>query len=339
MTLHLPIWGQNYRRPGTFLLCLLAPLFLHTNAAAQDVAEAARQQQAHKSQQPAKPHHVYTDEDLKREHILTPEDQKLAEAHRKDGTAPTAVENGPVEATNPPAESLGEIARRNREQKAAREAAVAAGKTPSQFRIEIPGEALAEPKGMVGPLLVPPSAMAPLVVAPAAGPSRRAGVPARVSPFQPRPMVTPRVSPTPSASGSASTAASVGPKVTPPTVVPRENLQQLRVQPGDSWWRMARRYLGSGDRWQELLALNPGLAEHPDVLEAGSTVVVPGSVELKRAPKAPTTITVRAGDTLWSLARAHFGHGTDWPKIAQANPQVSDYLHLEVGSLLQVPPR
>jgi nucleoid-associated protein YgaU len=313
MTLHLPIRGASLLRPGAVLLCLLAPLSLHSNLAAQDqsVAEAARQQQAQRSQQPATPHHVYTDEDLKRARILTPEDKKLAEAHRKELPAPTPAAKKPptVDATNPPPESLGEVARRYRKEKAAREAeAATAKKAPAPFRIELPASTFAEPKRPVASLHAPPAAAAP----------------SRMSPFSPRPTM-----PSP---------ASPAPGVNPSTLVPSREFQQLQVRPGDSLWRMARRHLGDGARWQELLALNPGLAAHPDSLAVGSTVIVRAAVASRTVRGSPSVITVQAGDTLWSLARLHLGRGSDWPRLAHANPQLSDYPHLQVGSRLRLPP-
>jgi nucleoid-associated protein YgaU len=328
MTLHLPIRGVSLLRSGTALFCLLAPLSLHSNLAAQDqdVAEAARQQQAHKSQQPATPHHVYTDEDLKRPHILTPEGKKLAEAHRKELSAPAAKNPPVVDATNPPPESLGEVARRYRKEKAAREAeAAAAKKAPAPFRIELPATTLAEPKRSVGPLHAPSTVLRPAPVVPSPAQPHRPAAPTRISPFSPRPVMP--------------SAASPAPSVNPSTLVPSREFQQLQVRSGDSLWRMARRYLGDGARWQELLSLNPGLAAHPDSLVAGSTVIVPAATASKTVRGSPPTITVQPGDTLWSLARVHLGRGSDWPRLAHANPEISDYLHLQVGSRLRPPPK
>ena len=329
MTLHLPIRGVSLLRPGAALFCLLAPLSLHSNLFAQDqdVTEAARQQQAHKSQQPATPRHVYTDEDLKRSQILTPEDKKLAEAHRKESPAPATKNPATIDATNPLPESLGEVARRYRKEKTERETEATAAKqkkTPAPFRIELPSTTFAEPKRPVAPRRAPSTAARPVPVVPSSAPAHRpAAPPPRVSPFSPRPTMP--------------TYASSAPNVNPSTLVPGREFQQLKVQPGDSLWRMARRYLGDGARWQELLSLNPSLATHPDALAAGSTVIVP-AVASKTVHGSPSVITVQAGDSLWSLARVHLGRGSDWRRLAHANPQVSDYLHLQVGSQLQLPP-
>jgi len=327
MTLHLPIRGVSLLRPGAILFCLVAPLSLHSNLFAQDqdVAEAARQQQAQKSQQPAPPRHVYTDEDLKRSHILTPEDKKLAEAHRKELPA---AKSPAIDATNPLPESLGEVARRYRKEKAERDAETAAAKIkkgPAPFRVELPPTTtLAEPKRPVAPLRGPSAATRPLPVAPSLDPTHRAAAPSsRVSPFSPRPAMP----------SYASTESNVNPR----TVVRSREFQQLKVRSGDSLWRMARRYLGDGARWQELLSLNPGLAAHPDDLAAGSTVIVP-ALASKTVHGPSQAITVQAGDSLWSIARDHLGRGSNWPRLAHANPQVSDYLHLQVGSQLQLPP-
>ena len=331
MTLHLPVRGVSLLRPGVALFCLLVALCLHSNLAAQDqnVAKAERQQQAQKSQQPATPHHVYTDEDLKRARILTPEDKKLAEAHRTELPARTPAAKKPpaVDATNPPPESLGEVARRYRKEKAARETeAAAAKKAPVPFRIELPSSTFAEPKPSMVPLLRPPSepsVAAPVVVTPSPASPRRSAAPFRVSPFSPRPTAPPSASPAPS--------------VNPSMLVPSREFQQLQVRPGDSLWRMARRYLGDGARWRELLTLNRDLAAHPDSLAAGSTVIVPAAAASKNEHGSPSVITVQAGDTLWSLARLHLGRGSDWPRLVHTNPQLFDYLHLQIGSRLRLP--
>jgi LysM repeat protein len=83
----------------------------------QDVAAAARQERARKEQ--AKKSHVYTDEDLKRAKILTPEDEERVAAARKQ--TPPAVGEATQSALDAslqmPELPLGDIARRYRNAK------------------------------------------------------------------------------------------------------------------------------------------------------------------------------------------------------------------------------
>ena len=107
----------------------------------------------------------------------------------------------------------------------------------------------------------------------------------------------------------------------------------VTVKSGDSLWKFAASRLGDGHRWQELLALNPGL-RNPDLLEVGSQIVVSASL----APlRAPTKYTVRDGDTLWTIAQSHFGHGSGWSCIAQANPDLRDANLIHEGQVLLLP--
>jgi len=54
------------------------------------VAEAARQERAQKESNQKKSKHVYTEQDLKRAQILTPEDRAQAEAKKNQPAAPSA---------------------------------------------------------------------------------------------------------------------------------------------------------------------------------------------------------------------------------------------------------
>ncbi|HTQ96035.1 MAG TPA: hypothetical protein VMH89_04480, partial [Candidatus Acidoferrum sp.] len=42
------------------------------------------------------------------------------------------------------------------------------------------------------------------------------------------------------------------------------------------------------------------------------------------------------GDTLWSLAQEHFGHGSAWACLASSNPQIVDYTHMAVGTVVRL---
>ena len=351
------------------VFCFLV-FFFATTSRAQDVAAAARQTQAEKDKDKnQKPAHVYTDDDLKRTHILTSADQAKVEARKKNSEPPAAAPQEKTLDAGTPAktESLGEVARRYRQEKTAREAEQALKKQPRDgFPMELPGTSLATPK----PLVVPGSELrspiiprkktfsapvAPLGIAPRSRPlpssnfslpsspaaprilpvpnavPNRAPSRARISPFEPRPLVAPATRPTSSASSL--------PPINP------EKLQRVTVKAGDSFWKFARIYLGQGSRWQELLAVNPGVND-PRNLEAGTEIFVPTSAATARhtnprenfaSPDASGTITVHLHDSLWSIAKAHFGHGAAWTCLAQANPQISDPNFVLPGQQLSMP--
>ncbi|MBV7674263.1 LysM peptidoglycan-binding domain-containing protein [Streptomyces halstedii] len=120
-------------------------------------------------------------------------------------------------------------------------------------------------------------------------------------------------------------------------------------------WDLAEEYLGDGTRWKDIAALNPDipqLASGDQFLPEGTVVKLPAdarptapatktpSVEVaapQDAQKSPashqeeddassnagnakqqTSVTVREGDSLWSIAGAH-GDPTSWPAIFEEN--------------------
>jgi nucleoid-associated protein YgaU len=97
------------------ILIISCTIFGFTQCYAQDVAEAARQEKARKENQQKKPH-VYTDEDLKRAQILTPEDRAEVEARKQQQPLPGAKESqDSLDAQTLPADlPLGDVARRYR---------------------------------------------------------------------------------------------------------------------------------------------------------------------------------------------------------------------------------
>ena len=305
----------------------LAVLFLAALGAAplraQDVAEAARQARERKASQQNSQHHVYTDEDLKHAKILTPEDASRAQISKNLPAPPAKQQEMGAEKKQdtPEAPSLGEVARRYRAEKEARQAAEQTAKQiqPSRYPLELPKVSLAAPSAPVGPLRGSlredevPLARRPL----SSDAPGNTGL--RVSPFLPRHAAIP---------GNAPAVPSLASMVA--------GLQRMQVQPGDSWWRLAHRYLGDGARWMELLRVNPGLSRDPRKLPSGIVVFVPQMRQARAAPPGPE-ITVRKGDTLWSLAREHLGSGAAWPQLAAANPEITKFNQLQIGTKLKIP--
>jgi len=98
------------------ILIISCTIFGYAQCYAQDVAEAARQEKARKENQQKKTKHVYTDEDLKKAQILTPEDREVVEAKKRQQPLPGTV--APQESLDAQALSdqlpLGDVARHYR---------------------------------------------------------------------------------------------------------------------------------------------------------------------------------------------------------------------------------
>jgi nucleoid-associated protein YgaU len=311
--------------------------FFAMQARGQDAAEAARQEKVRKAAQQETPRHVYTEEDLKRKKILTPEDQERKEARKRQQNAAPAEQNAeqtPPKDNNPQNESLGAVARRFRQENALHRGELAAKRNFAPFQYKIPE----------GTLAAPDPGVAPLIGTGATGdtngriPSVRRPTPnVRISPFQPRPLGG-----TPSASAPAleiapgipsRLAGAMGPVA---GNAPTGGTKRVGVQQGQSWWKLAEIYLGAGARWPELRALNGASGGPPELLKLGTTVWVPERSEV-HPPSRQKTITVQEGDSLWSLAREHLGRGSLWNCLAHANPGIVDYTHLAVGARVQLP--
>jgi nucleoid-associated protein YgaU len=121
----------------------------------------------------------------------------------------------------------------------------------------------------------------------------------------------------------------------PKVSTPANRVVVVRV--GDSLWKLAEQNLGRGARWHEFVAANPNIVD-PTRIAVGARIVVPSSTPVVR-PAATTAakIKVQKGDTLWTLAEAHFGHASLWTCIAKANPTVYDPNRIFAGQELLMP--
>src|SRR5437879_11540655 len=143
--------------PGiVFVSCAV---FGATQCSAQDVAEAARQERAQKQSKQKKSKHVYTEQDLKRDQILTPEDRAQVEAKKNQLAAPAAEKSqDAVDAQSlPPDAPLGDVARRFRKQRESQKL-----ERSAEFHLPFAdAPVLASPKPPVIPLRPPVSNPAP----------------------------------------------------------------------------------------------------------------------------------------------------------------------------------
>jgi phage tail protein X len=326
------------------VLFVSACVFLGTTRCqAQDAAEASRQERARKSAEQKKGKHVYTEEDLRRSRILTSEDRAKLET-RKNQQSPAPAANvkpqDALDATIAPAEvPLGDVARRFRKEKQARESRAA------PFHLSIGEPALGAPllplKPKLSPALPAPAVRTPLM---GSAPIRRVDPFAkRLSPvasaIPPRRPSAALVEPNASAVSSQPRPFSGGPQ--PKTSIdPRRSrpsdsqpLRVITVQHGDSLWKLAAENLGHASRWQEFLAVNPGIADAGRIV-AGTRIFLP---DITHQTRANLKIVVQVGDTLSSLAQNHYGRAGVWRCIAQANPQIADANHIFAGQQLLLP--
>jgi nucleoid-associated protein YgaU len=323
------------------VLLFSCALFFTTECYAQDVNDAAKQQRARKESQQKKSKHVYTEEDLKRAQILTPEDRAQIEA-RKNQAAPDAGEK-PEDALDAKALSpdapLGDVARRFRRLKELQKLQQSA-----EFHLPLAdAPVLASPKPMqpVRPHSFKPAAPAAPHFAPYRPPVKR-------SPFaRPRiftaapPMIAPSRPPA-ARLAPAQPPAPVAPTIAPlnpakrdvvPTVIPNVVPAVVTVKRGDSLWKLAEEHLGHGLRWHDLVSANPSILD-PNHITAGSQIVLPASISSVRTA---TKFTVRPGDTLSQIAQSQLGHASYAACIAHANQAIRDANLIYAGQVLLLP--
>jgi len=304
-------------------------IFVTTECHAQDVVDAARQERARKGSEQKKSKHVYTEEDLKRVQILTPEDRAQIEA-RKYQAAPDLEEKSQdaLDAKSlSPDVPLGDVARRFRRLKELQKL-----QRSAEFHLPFTdGPVLASPKPMQP---VRPHSFKPAVPpAPRFAPYRP---PVKRSPFaRPRVFTAAPSMIVPSRPPAARLVPAQPPAPTAPAIAPvspaRPNA--VTVRRGDSLWKLAQQHLGHGLRWHDLVSANPGILD-PNHIVAGSQLVLPAAISSVRTA---TKFTVRTGDTLSQIAQSQLGRASYAACIARVNPSIHDLNRIYTGQVLLLP--
>lgn len=286
---------------------------------AQSLGEIARQKRTQYAPQATQTKHVFTNEDLTRPKIL----DGVAQERRQEASPSRTPEASPAPfvqpllnadrpnatevpvATMPPARPwpenvpLGDVARLYRKIKEQ----VAQQKQQPNSRQPNAAPLSMTPRRMVPTRIAPRIEAIPQGVAPAI---TRATVPTRQLPAQP---------------GRKSVIA-----------IAKEPPREVRVEPGDSLWKLAGRYLGDGNQWKKIAAANPEL-DDPNRIVAGQQLRLPQATVAQSA----TQVLVTTGDTLWSLAQSQWGQGQAWSCIAEANPHIAKADRIYPGQLLTIP--
>lgn len=140
----------------------------------------------------------------------------------------------------------------------------------------------------------------------------------------------------------------------PPTVRDAPRLaagNTYTVQAGDNLTRIAKQFLGDGERWDELLHANADQLDTPKKLRVGMVLKLPADADAAGADSrdsmasasrntsaAPNNYTVQAGDNLTRIAAVQLGDGDRWRELYEANAdQLASPNALVAGQTLRLP--
>ncbi|MBI4461098.1 MAG: LysM peptidoglycan-binding domain-containing protein [Acidobacteria bacterium] len=261
-------------------------------AKSQSLGELARRERERKAAAASPAARIYTNEDLQRAKIVEPQEASLIGDSLLRATELSA-EPIPEEPHNagavawPPGTPLGDVARHYLNKKER--------KKPEQHLVQTVGVKAAQPLEVIRH-------------------SQRRRV--AVAPERPQPKDFPQ-----QAEVRGSEENRTG--------------EWIRVERGDSLWRLASRYLGNGAEWPRILKANPALSD-PNRIRAGQSLRLPSRTAAPTSLKIQQ-VRVQPGDSLWSLARSRYGDGQAWSCIAAVNPAIDDANWIYAGQLLIVP--
>ena len=305
---------------------VLVSLILGCAAAsfAQDLGEIARQERERKKEQPDRAAYVYTNDDLQRQHILVPEDKERVIAAREAASKPAAqvaqtpaapvaptsaaAANSPAPIPTPSVSVATQVAANSPAPVSAPTAPVSASVAVSAPPQVASGKSTtAEPKASPLQAILElvheqeasaREASAQKYFRMSARRSTQSVVTEIPSGVQPSPDAEKRAArheiATHAASPAVFSAQRRHSEIQEPEPVDLGMPDVVTVGPGDSLWKLARRYLGSGRRWRELAALNTQVL-NANVLHVGEWICLPaGNLQNARnvAPRvrAPASV-------------------------------------------------
>jgi len=298
---------KSAKQRALLLGAIFALLICATPSFGQDLGDAARQERERKQHTPRRSTHVYTNDDLKRAQILVPEDRaRVLEAQRN------AQAHGVLATSNP-------------------------GSLPAAPDVISPVKP--DPLNLPSPVVKLPAMLAlgeerreladrniKLPLLPTIGPKPH-------PPAPPKPIARKPKNPEPKKSDLSFSDLQKKPSnpISPEPKLNSNLSNGVRVNAGDSLWKIAQRVFGNGARWKEIAEANPQIAD-PNVIRTGEWI------RLAAADASfGKQVVVKPGDTLSSVAEAELGNARAFVCIAQANPQLRDADLIYPGETLVVP--
>jgi nucleoid-associated protein YgaU len=286
---------------------------------AQDVAEAARQAQAHKHHQAKHKKHVYTEEDLKRAQILTREDQELLVTKNRDAILPGAEAATILDAQAMEYLPLGDVARMYRAMKELNHSQTG---ELAEYHLPTATAALA----YANSAFIPPK---PRVIEPTPRdfpaapvfPDTQLNIPKLNALLVPSKPIVP-------ASHRASVISSSRPIVAnakfavskPNMLVPTSHeapIAPVFVNPE----RVSTPEMGFAASWPNAVA---------------STIQPTPTAPAISNASGPRSIIVKYGDSLWKLAQINLGDGHRWHELAAINPGIVNPEHIIPGTAINI---
>jgi len=111
------------------------------------------------------------------------------------------------------------------------------------------------------------------------------------------------------------------------------------VGKGETLGDISKQYFGTTTKWKQIVEANPGV--RPENLKVGQSLAIPDlpSAGPDAAPAAAVggnAYTVKAGDTLETIALSTMGKKSAWKQIVEANPGLKP-TSLRVGQVISIP--
>ena len=114
------------------------------------------------------------------------------------------------------------------------------------------------------------------------------------------------------------------------------------VKPSDTLSKVAYKVYGQTKMWTQIASNNSSFIKDPHSIYPGDVLKVPllndeakSFSNKSKSSNEKITVTVKKGDTLWSLAKKHLGDGANWRTIwSQVADQVVNPDLIEVGQTI-----
>lgn len=110
------------------------------------------------------------------------------------------------------------------------------------------------------------------------------------------------------------------------------------IRSGDTLWKIANKFYGSGVYWQKIYDDNADILKSPDKIYAGQVITIYLNQGTSTVSGDGKTYVVKQGDTLWKIADMLYGKGRKWRAIYQANKELlADPKRIYAGQVLTIP--